>query len=201
VRFYKLISTILHPIVIPTIGVMLYFLLIPNNLGSNLKLTILSLVFVVTYLIPLLIIFIFKKLKIIQSYQIESIKERKIPIAIMIVLFYLFGNTLNSINNLRDLGLLFYATSLGLVVIYLLFNFKIKASIHLLSLGISAGFFMVLSSVNSQSFTIVIIIIFLLAGLLASARLHLKAHSTKEIYIGFFIGILSTFGLHYLYLL
>ena len=197
-RFYKLISTILHPIVIPTIGVMLYFLLIPNSLLQNQKLTILSLVFGVSYIIPLLILIFLKKTKIIKSYQPKSIRERKMPIALMTIVFYLFGNSLNNIANLRDLGLLFYATSLSLFLSYILFYFKIKASIHLLSLGISVGFFMVLSIVYTQSFAIVIIIIILLAGLLASARLHLKAHTPKDIYIGFFIGTVTPFCLQYL---
>lgn len=197
-RFYKLISTILHPIVIPTIGVMLYFLLIPNSLLQNQKLTILSLVFGVSYIIPLLILIFLKKTRIIKSYQPKSIRERKMPIALMTIVFYLFGNSLSSIANLRDLGLLFYATSLSLFLSYILFYFKIKASIHLLSLGISVGFFMVLSIVYTQSFAIVIIIIILIAGLLASARLHLKAHTPKEIYVGFFIGTVTPFCLQYL---
>jgi hypothetical protein len=195
--FYKLISTILHPIVIPTIGVMLYFLLIPNNLLQNQKLTILSLVFGVSYIIPLLILIFLKKTRIIKSYQPKSIRERKMPIALMTIVFYLFGNSLSSIANLRDLGLLFYATSLSLFLSYILFYFKIKASIHLLSLGISVGFFMVLSIVYTQSFAIVIVIIILLAGLLASARLHLKEHTPKEIYVGFFIGTVTPFCLQY----
>ena len=197
-RFYKSISTILHPIVIPTIGVMFYFLLIPNQFSSKQKLSILSLIFVATYLIPLLIMVVLKKLKVIKTYKVETIKERKLPISIMITVFYLLGNSFNNTPNLHDIGLLFLSTSLGLFFVYILFYFKIKASIHLLSLGISIGFFMILSSVYSQSFTMPIIIIFILSGLLGSARLHLKAHSTKEIYLGFFTGVLVTFSLHYL---
>ncbi len=197
-QIHKVISTILHPIVVPTIGVMLYFLVIPNNLRSNHKLTILGLIFVVTYLIPLVILIIFKKINIIKSYKTESIKERKLPVAIMITLFYLLGNTLNKTSSLTDLSLLFYATSFGLFIIYLLFNFNIKASIHLLSLGISIGFFMVLSSVYNQNLAILIIVLILLSGVLASARLHLEAHTNKEIYIGFFVGVLSNLGMYYI---
>ena len=197
-QIHKVISTILHPIVVPTIGVMLYFLVIPNNLRSNHKLTILGLIFVVTYLIPLVILIIFKKINIIKSYKTESIKERKLPVAIMITLFYLLGNTLNKTSSLTDLSLLFYATSFGLFIIYLLFNFNIKASIHLLSLGISIGFFMVLSSVYNQNLAILIIVLILLSGVLASSRLHLEAHTNKEIYIGFFVGVLSNLGMYYI---
>lgn len=187
-NFHKFISTILNPIVIPTIGVMLYFLLTPNNFESNQKFTILSLVFTVTYLIPLLILILFKKLKITKNYEPNTIKERKIPIALMIVLFYLLGKT---ISNIGSLNLLFYATSLGLVLIYMLFFCNIKASVHLLSLGLFAGFFMVLSTIYTQSYIFLIMIILLLSGILATARLNLKAHTTKEIYFGFFIGIIA----------
>jgi hypothetical protein len=197
-RFYKSISIILHPIVIPTIGIMLYFLLIPNNFSSNQRLNILSLIFVVTYLIPLLMMVVLKKTRVIRSYKVKTIKERKLPIGIMIMIFYLLGNAFNRSDNFSDIGLLFLSTSLGLFVIYLLFYFKIKASIHLLSMGISTSFFMVLSNIYSLSFTIVIIILFILSGLLASARLHLIAHSVKEVYLGFFIGAIATFSLYYI---
>lgn len=197
-RFHKFISVILHPIVIPTIGVMVYFLLIQSSLGSQQKLAVLGLIFATTYLIPLFILILFKKIKLIKSFKAESISERKIPVIVMIILFYLLGNTLQNIPNLRDLGILFYATSLGLIFIYLFFTFKIKASIHLLSLGISTGFFMVLGTIYAQSFLPVIVVAFILAGLLASARLHLNAHTTKEVYLGFLFGILSPFLVFYL---
>jgi hypothetical protein len=177
---------------------MLYFLIIPNTFESNQKLAILSLIFVVTYLIPLLILVLLKKLGFINSYQTETIKERKLPITLMIIVFYLLANTLEKTTNLRDLAILFYATTLGLFFIYFLFYFKIKASIHLLSLGIILGFFMVLSSIYSQIYLLIYIIILLLAGLLASSRLHLKAHTNKEVYIGFFTGIIATQLVHYL---
>lgn len=194
-RFYKFISTILHPVVLPTISVMLYFLLTPNNLTSDKKLTILGLIFTVTYLIPLLILILFRKLKIIKSYETHSIKERKLPVGLMIILFYLLGNT---IDNIGSLGLLFYATSLGLLLIYLLFFLNIKASVHLLSLGLLLGFFMVLSNVYSHSYILLIILIFILSGILGSARLHLKAHTTREIYIGFFIGLIAPLAINFI---
>ena len=195
-KFYKFISVILHPIVVPTLGVLLYFILIPNRIGSNQKLAILGLIFIVTYLVPLFVLIILKAFKLIKSYKVYAIKERKIPVSLMIVLFYLLGNTLSRITMIRDLGTLFYATSFGLVVIYLLFIFKIKTSLHLLSLGISVGFFMLLSTQYLISFLPVILILILISGLLASARLYLKAHTPKEVYLGFLLGMISPFIIH-----
>ena len=192
-KFYKFISVILHPIVVPTLGVLLYFILIPNRIGSNQKFAILGLIFIVTYLVPLFVLIILKAFKLIKSYKVYSIKERKIPISLMIALFYLLGSTLAKITVIRDLGILFYATSLGLIIIYLLFIFKIKTSLHLLSLGISVGFFMLLGTQYLISFLPVILILILISGLLASARLYLKAHIPKEVYLGFLLGMISPF--------
>ncbi|WP_373941448.1 hypothetical protein OEG92_17610 [Polaribacter sejongensis] len=190
-KFYKFISVMLHPIVIPTIGITLYFILIQNSFSKNQKFAVLGLIFVTTYLVPLLILILFRRFKLIESFKAESIKERKVLVAMMIVLFYLLGNTLYGIANLRDLGMLFYATSLGLVFIYILFAFKIKTSIHLISIGITIGFFYVLSFMYQQNLTAVLICGLLLSGILASARLHLKAHTHKEVYLGFILGFLS----------
>jgi hypothetical protein len=181
----------LHPIVIPTIGVLLYFILIPNSFNSDQRLAVLGLIFVTTYIIPLTVLILFKRLKLIKSFKADTIKERKVPIAMMIVLFYLLGNTIKEIPNLKDIGLLFFATTLGLVCIYILFSFKLKTSIHLLSLGITTGFFFVLNSIYSKNLITVIICALLLSGILASARLYLKAHTQTEVYLGFILGFLS----------
>ena len=190
-RIYKMISIVLHPIVLPTIGVLFYFILIPNNFNSNQRLALLGLIFVTTYIVPLLILIFFKKFKLINSFEAESIQERKIPIALMIIIFYLLGNTLKDIPNLFDIGLLFYATALGLLLIYILFVFKIKTSIHLLSLGITSGFFFILNSLYNENLIIFVICTILLAGLLASSRLHLRAHKQNEVYLGFILGFFA----------
>ncbi|PQJ68495.1 hypothetical protein BTO14_10500 [Polaribacter butkevichii] len=190
-KFYKFISVMLHPIVVPTIGIFLYFIFIQNNFNSSQKFTVLGLIFLTTYIIPLLVLILFKRFKLIKSFKAESIQERKVPIAMMIVLFYLLGNTLYGIHNLIDLGILFYATTLGLLFIYILFAFKIKTSIHLTSLGITTGFFFILSLIYQQNLIILIICSILLSGIVASARLHLKAHTQKEVYLGFVLGFLS----------
>jgi len=166
-------------------------MLIPNSFNSNQTLAVLGLIFATTYVIPLVLLILFKRLKLIKSFKADSINERKVPIAMMIVLFYLLGNTIKGIPNLADIGLLFYATTLGLVCIYILFAFKLKTSIHLLSLGITTGFFFVLNSLYSQNLIAVIIGALIFSGLLGSARLHLKAHKESEVYLGFILGFLS----------
>lgn len=195
-RFQKVISTILHPIVVPTIGVMLYFIVSPLNFNRIQKFTVLILIFVFTYIVPLLALLLLKKLNIIQSFRLKKIKERRIPLLLMVLIFYGIANGLSYLEAFQDVSLLFYATSLALSVTYILLFIKLKTSIHLISLGISCGFFMLLTIIDNQSYLLVIIINLLLAGFLASARLKLKMHTNKEVYLGFLIGILSIFSIY-----
>ena len=198
-RFHKIISTLFHPIVMPTIGIMLYFLVTTKQIEPYQKLLAILIIFGTTYFTPLVLLFLLKSLKKIDSYQLKKRKERKLPLAIMVVLFYALGNLFKRILILEEISLLFHATSLGLIITYFLLNFSIKSSIHLLSIGISCGFFMMVALKSDESYMLIIIINFLIAGLLGSARLHLKAHSPKEVYFGFLIGISTVFGMHIIY--
>ena len=178
----------------PTVGTMVYFLLIPNSFASDQKITVLSFVFVLTYLIPLFMLFFLKRIRLIKSYKLPTAKERKLPLLLMVFLFFFLGKSLQNISNLRDLSLLFFSTSLALLSLYILLYIKLKASIHLLSLGLATGFLMLLSYKYGQSFLLIIILHIFLAGLLGSARLKLNAHKPIEIYTGFFLGIIASFA-------
>lgn len=196
-NIHKVISTIIHPIVVPTIGVTLYFLMVPVNFTTNQKFAVLSLIFVVTYLIPLLLMIVLKQLRMIRSFKTETIKERKFPIAFMSILFYLLGNTIRNLSAIDDLSLLFYASALALAITYFLFFLNTKLSIHLLSLGLCAGFFMLLSLEYSQSFLLLVIVILLFSGITGNARLVLKKHLQREVYLGFLIGLVSPIMLYF----
>ena len=82
-RFYKTISVVLHPIMVPTIGIILYLLILPNSYTSKQKTALLALIFITTYLVPILILALFKKLNLIHNFNITGVKERKVPVAIM----------------------------------------------------------------------------------------------------------------------
>lgn len=190
-RFHKLISTVLHPIVIPTLGVLIYFIFVAQSINQKQQLLLLGLVFGITYVIPVLSLIILKSLGIIRDFQVTTIRERRMPVLLMMLLFYLLGNTLADISHLRDLGLLFYGTSISLLFVYLLFAFQLKTSLHLLSMGAAVGFFLVITNTYSLSLMPIIMVFILLSGLLASSRLYLNAHDSKEVFIGFSLGFLT----------
>ncbi|MFN0728219.1 hypothetical protein [Polaribacter gochangensis] len=192
-KFHKFISVILHPIVIPTIGVLLFLSITPNEIRKERQYLLISIVFFSTYIVPLISLIILKTLGFIKSFQVESINERKIPLFLMLLIFYILGRNLIQISDFKELGMLFYGTNVSLAIIYLLFSFQIKSSLHIMSLSSALGFFLLLGNVYSISILPIAIIIILLIGVLASSRLYLKAHNQKEIYLGFFIGLAGQF--------
>ena len=192
-KFHKFISTILHPIVLPTLGVFIYFLFVSQSFEKRLQLIVLGLVFTLTYLLPLLMLLLLKKFRFIKDFQVSTIKERRFPIIFMMLLLYFLGNSIIQIPTIRNLGILFFGTSLSLTCIYVLFSLKLKSSLHLVSMGNMIGFFLIMTNINSLSMLPIIILLILLSGILASSRLYLKAHTPVELLIGFFLGIVCQF--------
>jgi membrane-associated phospholipid phosphatase len=192
-KFYKFISTILHPIVLPTLGVFLYFVFVSQSFEKRLQLIVLGLVFALTYVVPVLLLLFLRNFGFIKDFQVSTIKERRFPVIFMIFLLYFLGNTIIQIPTIRNLGILFYGTSLSLTCIYLLFSVKLKSSLHLVSMGNMIGFFLIMTNINSLSMLPIIILLILLSGILASSRLYLKAHTPIELLIGFSLGIVCQF--------
>lgn len=192
-REHKFTSSILHPVVMPTIGILLYFIVTDIRLFKQQKLILLAIVFVATYIIPILLLIVLKAIGSIKNYQVTTITERKLPIIFMLVLFFSIGKTLNQTPITRDISYLFYGTSLALSLTYILFITKTKTSLHLLSMGSTVGFFLVFQQTHNANILPLIALLIVLSGVLASARLHLKAHTPLEVYLGFFIGIACQF--------
>lgn len=184
----KVLSTILHPVVMPTIGILTYFIITPNHITIREQLYLFITVFIATYLFPMLLLIFLKLTGRIKSFEVPSIKERKVPLFLMTCIFLFLGKFFQQYTIVNDLSFLFYGTLLGLIAVYFIFFLNIKTSLHLLSAGSALGFFVTLQLIYNISLLPLIVIFMLLAGLLATARLDLKAHTPKEVYLGFFIG-------------
>jgi membrane-associated phospholipid phosphatase len=194
-KVHKFISTILHPTVLPTAGAFLYFIFVTQQFGKRLQLIILGLIFILTYMVPILLLFFLKNFGFIKDFQVSTIKERRVPVIFMILILYFLGNTIIQIPMIRNLGILFYGTSLSLICIYILFSAKLKSSLHLVSMGNMLGFFLIMTNINNLSILFIIIPLIFLSGVLASSRLYLKAHTPVELLIGFFLGFIAQFTL------
>lgn len=189
--FYKFISYVLHPLLFSFMGSFLYLYLTPKHIVKEQEYIILFVVFVSTYIIPVLLLALLKKVKLIDDYHLKTINERKFPILFFIMLSFLIGRALIGIGIVDLLAFSFFGVAFALSFTYLLFNIKIKTSLHTLGIGGIIGFVMVISYEYQLNFNALLAGLFILAGLIGVSRLALNAHRPKEVYIGFILGIIS----------
>jgi len=190
-RFYKIISFVFHPLLFSFIGTFLFLFLSPKHFIKQQEYIILIVIFVSTYILPILLLILLKKMEFINDYHLRTIEERKFPILFFTVLSFLIGRMLLNIQIVNLLAFSFFGVTLALSATYLLFHFNIKSSLHTLGMGGLVGFVIIMSLEYQLNFNLIIAILFVVSGVVAVSRIKLNAHQNKEVYIGFLIGILS----------
>jgi len=188
---FKVISYVLHPLLFAFMGSFIYLYLTPKHVVKEQEYIILFVVFVSTYIIPIILLALLKKVKLIDDYHLRSINERKFPVLFFIMLSFLIGRALIAIHIVDLLAFSFFGVAFALSFTYLLFNLKIKTSLHTLGIGGIIGFVMVMSYEYQLNFNAFLAGLFVVAGLIGISRLALNAHRPKEVYIGFLLGIVS----------
>ena len=196
----KIISLIFHPLLIPSYLFISVFnmnsyvsLLIPTTA----KFLIFSLVFIATFLFPLLIILIMKRRGLIKSLQMESKEERVYPFLLTGIFFFLSYYMLKQIQ-ISEVFHLFLLGITILVFLSLLINFFSKISIHMVGIGGMAGALTGISIRINLDLVLLISFTILLAGFIGFARLKLKSHQPIQIYTGYLLGFLFMAGIYIL---
>lgn len=198
-KFSKFISYFFHPINFPIIGSILYFLFIPRFIFKPQEYTILIVIFVGTYIFPIFLLILLKRFGMIQSFQMDTIEERKFPSLLFISISYIIGNWLFKSSIVDLLSLLFFGYGLALFFSYVLLYFNQKISLHTAAIGGLLGFLIYFSYHYRLNIIIILSIIFMLSGLIGSSRLKLKAHKTSEVFLGYVVGIISQFIVYFIY--
>jgi hypothetical protein len=191
-RFLTFGSYFFHPVWLPLVGVM-YFYLSSIQLGLYTTEFILAQVIAtvaLTIVIPMFFLFSLKKFKLISSYQMPRVKERRLP-----VLFFtsIAAFMVNFVFGIEKAEVLFYFFSgiffTGIFACLLTFvNFK--ASLHMSGVfGLTCFIGAYMFHFYQVNLVILGILVFGI-GWVASSRLHLRAHSYAELGVGTLIGAL-----------
>lgn len=190
-KFSIFISYFFHPINFSILGAILYFLFIPRYIFKTQEHTILIVIFLGTYIFPLILLFLLKKFGLIHNYYMDTIDERKFPTLLFISLTYIIGNWLYKSTIVDLLAMFYFAYGLGLIISYLLLHFKNKISLHALAIGGLIGFLLCFSFYYKINLLILLIVLFVLSGLIISSRLRLKAHKLNEVIFGYCTGVIT----------
>ncbi|WP_196889780.1 hypothetical protein [Aureivirga sp. CE67] len=199
----KIISYVLHPILFPLIATLFYLLISPFYLETRQEYILISIVFVATYIIPILLLYLMRKLKLISSYQIEDINERRFPLFLSFLITLFVGRLIYQSGMTYFLSIFFFGSSITFFIAYMMVLMKIKLSLHTAGISSLLGFFIGISYIFSKNLLILIAVFSILTGLSASNRLKLEAHTQKEVYLGILVGFLTQIAVaaYYFYFL
>jgi membrane-associated phospholipid phosphatase len=191
----KVISFLFHPMLMATIGMYLILNIGPLSsiLGADGKRLIYLIVFFSTAVLPVSLLPLFYQFGVIKSFQMESSRERVVPV-MMTAFFYFLGYLL--LKRLGVTGLIagFMQATVIATIGAGLVSYYWKISMHTIGIGGLAAATYAMSIHYSVDLSWILALIFLLAGLVGSARLYLGAHKPSQVYAGFLWGFLIVLG-------
>ena len=191
----RLISVVFHPLFMPTYFFGLLAWALPVSLepiGVELHLKFLLFIFMVTCLLPLLNVGIFKAFGTIRTLSMPGRRERLMPFVfisgIYVGVTYLFH--VHGRMNLNDNFLKFMVIIDLLVIVATLATFFFKVSVHSISVWGFIGILVPLNKiteVNTVFYPTLGVII--LAGIIMAARLQVGTHNPREVMWGAVLGL------------
>lgn len=193
--FANLFSYIFHPVLMPTYMTLLlvYFMQkeqIQMVFASKDVWSWVFNVFINTFFFPVIFILMLKALKFIPSIQLREQKQRIIPL-IGVMVFYFWNNEVfRNIETNFLLRVLVLGGFWGIVALFLS-NIFIKISMHAAGVGGAIAFIIIqLILAPSLQNILILLAVLLVAGIIGTSRLYLKAHNPKELWTGYIVGAL-----------
>lgn len=184
-----IVSTIFHPILMPTLGVAIilnsggYFSLFPSEIKRN----IIGMIFALTALIPLAIMPILLYFGVFSRINMQSKRERRVPVMVTAISYYLAYTLFKDFQGIVVINVFLLAATTT-VVISLIINYIWKISLHMIGVGGIVSLLIMLSLRFHANVTDFVLVMILLGGFVASSRLYLEEHSSMQIYGGFTLG-------------
>ena len=194
------LSGLLHPLFMPTYGIVLFCMAFSQQIPLPAAYWLVSCIgtFFMTALIPLSLM-IFRRLRgEISDISISNASERT-PIYVYTIICYAFWSYfLYKVIHAPFVSLIGVGATIALAVV-LFINTRWKISAHLTGLGGLLGG--ILAYVYNYTLPLPMMAISIILGIalaLMFARLYLNAHTSLQVVTGFLLGIIMTFTPTYL---
>lgn len=189
-KIAKIISIVFHPVLVPTLGLLLLF----NSsfyfsiLSWEAKRFVLLVVFFSTGILPMFMVAILA-LNPKFDISLDNSRDRIIPLLFSSV-FYYMGYFLMNKMKAFPVFKIFLVASVLVIVVLLIVSFKWKISNHMAAIGGLCGTLFALSFRTGINPLGAIILVILVSGLVGTARLILNKHDLWQIIAGYFLGFL-----------
>lgn len=202
----RILSVVFHPVFIPTYFFCLLAWAVPAALepiAPELHPKFLLFVFLVTAVIPIVNVGIFKLFGSIRSFSMKTRRERMLPfVAVSIIyiavtyMFYEQGRM-----NLNDNFLRYMIVIDLLVISATVITFFYKVSVHSITAWGLVGMLVALNKITEVSTVFYpMLAAIVLAGFIMASRLRLGAHTPREVMSGAALGLaISAIGMFILF--
>jgi hypothetical protein len=189
--FAKVVSYIFHPVFMPFLmTLVLYYTNKPSFITlANMQPFWLGAIALNTIFFPLVATLLMKKLGFIQSIFMEEPKDRIIPL-LATMIFYFWAYQVVKVGAAPfELRVLFLGSFYGIIATFMI-NIFYKVSMHAVAAGGAIGILCVQMINGAINMLMPLLAAIVVAGLVGTARLLLKAHKPFEIWLGYIAGIL-----------
>lgn len=194
----RIFSIILSPLLMPTYGIVMALLftilaLIPVEAACMVTLVI----FILTCIVPSLVVFLMKSLGFVSDYSISNRKQRPIPYMATILSFVVAAIYINAVDAPIWISVYFLAGA-GAALTAFIINWWWKISAHMAGIGGLLALIMNLQydGLAIIDITLIIYITIIATGVLGTARLYLNRHTFWQVIFGFLNGFLWVFLLN-----
>ncbi|NPA42826.1 MAG: hypothetical protein GXO27_02200 [Chlorobi bacterium] len=182
-----LISIVFHPVFIPFYMLLVYFE-ISRYFFYDVR-HILRLLFVSAVVVPVLLLLLLYKLRILRSVFLERLRARAGFTLFMAAVYYMLYRALDPIAAMHDLADYFKGIALSLVLSALFYAGGKKISLHALALGGSWMFLIRWSHTYRTEILDILAAVTLVTAVVLASRLQLRAHSLGELFWGLAVGM------------
>lgn len=189
-RILKSISVLFHPLIMPLLGVIFYFYKAPRYINEDVVQAKVVSLFILTVLLPILLFFLLRTLGKVNSIYLKTTNERILPLVLNVIITLLILLRVLPSNEFIALYYFFVGILMSTIICLVLAFIKFKASIHMISISGIFMFFIALSFHFNINLNGTIALVSILIGAIATSRLHLNAHTYKELIMGFFVGLI-----------
>ncbi|MDI1316332.1 hypothetical protein [Flavobacterium sp.] len=189
-----------HPIFIPLFGTFFYVLWDSHYFTMAQCLILFLQIIIITILLPIAFFCLLRTFGKVETVMLSDISQRKIPLILQIMLFAVLIEKSITFERFPSLYLFFFGGIISSILAFVFLFGKIKASIHMIGIS-SLTVYIIGLSIHNEINTINTVAFFVIInGVVASSRLVMKAHSNKELLIGFFCGAIPQCVLFYFWL-
>lgn len=216
----QIISVLLHPVFMPFFAALMLYHFMPlafEGIENKVTASWLLMLMINTIVYPLLTVALLKGLGFIKSIYLKDVKERIIPlIGVMIFYFWAYWVVHNmGVTQKSDLTaelttvgvakvpiaahILLLGNFWGIIVLFIATIFM-KVSMHSAGVASLVGFAFVMMLLTASFMPFALAIAIVAAIIVGWARYTVGAHTSKELWLGYGIGIAAQIGA-YLYII